>query len=194
MKRWEVHRKPSAFRGDGGWSGVCAGGMPVGIRSALLVVGLFLTLASPAPILAQNGGGIFGRKPAQAVAVSSIVLAIHPFIDRSQYPLITSQFDGESIRVSQWFLGQFTNSYHDRSIIAAVERHWGAVRWGVLEVGAGYRAGIVTGYNERLISIAEHTPVLPLFGVVGWTYVGPIGVQVFYAYRAASVEGAIRCC
>lgn len=193
MKRGEGNHEASASWADHGWSGVRAVGMPVP-RSCLLALGVLLTLASPAHILAQEGGGIFGRKPVQPVAVSSIVLAVHPFIDRSTYPLITSRFDGTSIRVSQWFLGEFTNSYHDRSIIAAVERHWGSVRWGLLELGAGYRAGIVTGYDERLIGIAEHTPVLPLFGVVGWTYVGPIGVNVFYAYRAASVEGAVRCC
>ena len=160
----------------------------------LLAWGLLVALGHPAAALAQDGGGLLGRRPAEPIAVSTIVLVIHPFIDRSQHDVISDKLDGVSIRVGHWFFAQFRNSYGDTSRIFGVERHWGTRTWGLLEFGAGYRTGIVTGYDERLIGLGKHTPLLPLLGVVGWTHAGPVGVNVFWAYRAAAIEGAFRCC
>jgi hypothetical protein len=59
-------------------------------------------------------------------------------------------------------------------------------------LGIGYRAGLVTGYDENLVSWAEDLPIIPFGGIVGWVDVGPLGVDVFYVYRAITLESSIR--
>lgn len=145
-------------------------------------------------VAAGEGGGLLGRAPEQPVSMGSMVLTVHPFIDQSKYDLISDRMDGGYVRVSQLFLAGFRNSYGDQSWVVAVERHWGSASLWRFDVGVGYRVGIITGYDERLVGLAGHTPVLPLGGIVGWVNLGPVGTNVYWAYRAISLEMALRCC
>lgn len=178
------HPKATANRGPG--SGCRGRPFRRGVFAGLLTL-----LVSAVP---GQGQGILGRAPAHPVASGSMVLTIHPFIDTSKYERVSDDIDGGYVRFSQAFVALFQNSYSGESWIFGIERHWGTASWGFLEVGAGYRAGIVTGYDEQLIGIARHTPILPVGGVVGWIYLGPVGGNVFWAYRAISLELTARCC
>jgi hypothetical protein len=99
---------------------------------------------------------------------------------------------GFALQVDQWFAATFINSYGDRSFMAGVERNWASAQTPVARFGIGYRVGLLTGYDQRLMPIAEHTPVLPFVGVLLWTDVGPFGLDAYYVYEAISLEIAIR--
>jgi hypothetical protein len=64
--------------------------------------------------------------------------------------------------------------------------------WGASDFGAGYRVGLVTGYDERLVTWAEDVPVLAFGGLVGWFEAGPFGRDVWYVYRAITLETSVR--
>ena len=63
--------------------------------------------------------------------------------------------------------------------------------WSFTEFGVGYRVGLVTGYDERLVSWAENVPVLPFGGVLAWVDVGPFALDVYYVYRAITLETSV---
>lgn len=56
----------------------------------------------------------------------------------------------------------FINTFGNRSYSAGLQGL--LVRWnpGSVSLGLGYRIGILTGYDERLMPLAGKTPVLPL--------------------------------
>ena len=56
----------------------------------------------------------------------------------------------------------FVNSFGRRAYSGGVQRV--LARWepGIVSLGLGYRAGLVTGYDERLFPLAGKTAVLPL--------------------------------
>jgi hypothetical protein len=121
------------------------------------------------------------------------MVAIHPFhlIDNTGYRVV-NRTPGFAVQYSHWFAATFINSWNERSFVAAVERYWVTGEWGFLDFGVGYRAGVITGYDERTLELARHTPVVPFVGPLAWTHVGPIGVNLFYTYRAMSLEGSLR--
>lgn len=90
-----------------------------------------------------------------------------------------------------WFAATFVNSYGERTYILGVERSWLDLRRGPLGFGVGYRAGLIAGYDERLIGIARHTPVLPFAGFLVWSKLGPLGIDSYYVYRAITVEASV---
>jgi hypothetical protein len=114
---------------------------------------------------------------------------LHPF--EPQFPEV-EWTQGVGFAFSQWFAATFINSYDDRSFIVGVERYWARGKWGVTDFGVGYRAGLVTGYDERLATWAEDTPVLPFAGLVGWFDAGPLALDVYYVYRAITLETSVR--
>lgn len=114
--------------------------------------------------------------------------AMHPF--EPQFPELdaTRGFGG---LYGHWFGATFVNSYDVRTFILGIERSWLSLRRGVFGAGAGYRVGLITGYDERLIGLARHTPVLPFGGVLVWTQVGPVGIDSYYVYRAITLEASL---
>jgi hypothetical protein len=62
---------------------------------------------------------------------------------------------------------------------------------GGVVLGAGYRAGLITGYDEQLASWADETPVLPFVGLDAWVQVGRISFDAFYVYRAITLETSV---
>jgi hypothetical protein len=149
------------------------------------LVALLALLVPDAPVGAQ---GILGHDMGRRRAIAG-VWALHPF--EPQFPEV-EWTRGWGLVWGQWFGATFINSYDERAFIAGLERSWASTRRGRLAAGVGYRVGIVTGYDERLIVWAEHTPILPFGGVMLWSDLGPLGVDVVYVYRAITFETSIR--
>lgn len=130
---------------------------------------------------------VLGATPHRSRVIPGL-WAMHPF--DAQFPELdgTSGFGG---LWGHWFGATFINSYGDRTFIFGLERNWFAVRRGPLGFGGGYRVGLITGYDERLVELARHTPVLPFGGVLLWTQAGPIGLDAYYVYRAITLEASV---
>lgn len=88
--------------------------------------------------------------------------------------------------------GTFINSFGDRAFAAGIERPVVRRDEGSLARGLGYRLGVVTGYDERLISLAGKTPLLPAFQVIGDLGVGRTGVEFAWAGKVATMSPFMR--
>ena len=111
--------------------------------------------------------------------------ALHPF--EPQFPEL-DWASGFGIKADQWLVATFINSYDRRAFVLALERYWWAQRLGWVDLGVGYRAGVITGYTEELIEWAGSAPVLPFTGLLLWVDVGPFSIDGFYAYRGITLE------
>ncbi len=168
----------------------------------LLQMGAFFTPAlsspkleaqEPAPSFAEYREGrgwlrsILGRSPDRDRVIFGLWV-MHPF--EPQFPEIDGT-RGLGGLYGHWFGTTFVNSYDERTFALGIERDW--LRFGVAEtaVGVGYRVGLIAGYDERLVEIAGHTPVLPFAGVVVWGRVGPVAVDSYYVYRAITLETSL---
>jgi len=157
------------------------------VRRLLAVVVAALLCVKPSA--AQDGGhGILGSA-GHRTRVIGAVWGLHPF--EPQFPEL-GWASGFGLVVSQSFVGTFINSYGDRAFIGGVERYWATLRIGRVDAGVGYRAGLVTGYDERLFEVAKYTPVLPFGGLLVWTDLGPFGVDVMYVYKVITLEASLR--
>lgn len=113
---------------------------------------------------------------------------MHPF--EPQFPELdwTEGFGG---LYGHWFGATFVNSYDERAFILGIERNWFDTQRGRAGFGVGYRVGLITGYDERLVDVARHTPVLPFGGVLVWGRYGPLTIDSYYVYRAITLETAL---
>ncbi|MEX2048728.1 MAG: hypothetical protein WEB90_04050 [Gemmatimonadota bacterium] len=134
---------------------------------------------------ATQGTGILGRTNNRRRIIPALFV-LHPFY---KFPEV-SWSRGVGIQASPWFFAGFMNSYDRLSIIAGVEREWFARRVRDVRFGLGYRAGILTGYDERLLALAATVPVLPFGGLLAWVDLGRVGIDTFYVYKAITVEGS----
>lgn len=130
---------------------------------------------------------VVGRSPGRNRIIGGL-WAMHPF--EPQFPEL-DWTRGLGGLYGHWFGATFVNSYDERTFILGIERSWLSVRSGVFGVGAGYRVGLITGYDERLIEIARHTPVLPFGGVLVWSQAGPVTLDLYYVYRAITLEAGV---
>ena len=112
----------------------------------------------------------------------------HPFDQK--FPEL-AWTNGLGVQASMWFGGAFINSYDDLSLIAGVERAWLRRQGKRVGYGIGYRAGVITGYDEQLIAWADDVPALPFAGVLLWMQVGQVGIEAFYVYRAITLGSTI---
>jgi hypothetical protein len=140
-----------------------------------------------APAATSSGAGFFGRGSARRRVIPAF-WRTHPFDQRFPHLAYTR---GVGLQASGWLGGIFLNSYDRLSFIAGVERAWGQANVGGVVLGAGYRAGLITGYDEQLASWADETPVLPFVGVLGWAEVGRVSFDAFYVYRAITLETSV---
>jgi hypothetical protein len=86
----------------------------------------------------------------------------------------------------------FINSFGERAYSMGVQ---GTVaRWspGIMSLGLGYRAGLVTGYDERLFPLAGRTPVLPLLQPLITLDAQRVGVELSYSGVVASAGLNVR--
>ena len=117
------------------------------------------------------------------------LLALHPF--EPQFPEL-DWASGFGIKADQWLVATFINSYDRRAFVVALERYWWARQLGWIDLGVGYRAGVITGYTEELIEWAGSAPALPFAGLLLWVDVGPLSIDGFYAYRGITLETGLK--
>jgi hypothetical protein len=132
-------------------------------------------------------GGVFGRVPARRRVIPAF-WRTHPFDQKFPQLAFTR---GVGFQASGWLGGVFLNSYDRLSLIAGIERVWAETTMSGVGLGAGYRAGLLTGYDERLASWADETPILPFAGLLGWIRVGRVSIDGFYVYRAITLESSV---
>lgn len=144
-------------------------------------------VAAAVPDATNGGGGIFGYGSERRRVIPGL-WGMH-FFDRQSLELFWTK--GGGIQYESWFAAAFLNSYDDLSFIAGLERDWYRGGIGGLDLGLGYRVGILTGYDGQLIALADKTPVLPFAGLHLWVQRGPIAVDAFYVYRALAFETSI---
>ena len=109
---------------------------------------------------------------------------------RRRKNLIDSHFWGATARGVH--AGTFMTSYQDRAFEVAVERVWVRLDAYGFNAQAGYRAGLMYGYDEELMDLAGRTPVIPAASLLvdlGWK---PIGVQFAYSGIVMTVGGVLR--
>jgi hypothetical protein len=81
----------------------------------------------------------------------------------------------------------FVNSFGDRAVAAGIQRGVTAPGTGTLTTALGYRAGLITGYDERFFGIGDKAPALPFAQLVGSLDYRNLGVELAYAGIVASV-------
>lgn len=90
-----------------------------------------------------------------------------------------------------FFGATFVNSYGDRALAAGIQR-------GITQANRsfttslGYRVGMVTGYDERFLPIAAHTPLIPFAQIVGGLDHRRVGAELAYAGLTASVLLSVK--
>lgn len=151
----------------------------------------------PAAVAPDTVRGEFGQdagfrilgRPSPRQRVIGGVWTLHPHA--VSFPRI-EETRGYGVQWRGYFAATFVNSYGERAFSAGVERVWGSLAWRALGTGVGYRAGLVTGYDERMLSVARDLPVLPFVGLMAWTRVGPARFDAFYVYRVVTLELSLR--
>jgi hypothetical protein len=88
--------------------------------------------------------------------------------------------------------GTFVNSFGDRAFAAGIQRRLARTNDGTMVTGLGYRLGFVTGYDERLTSLAGKTPVLPAAQLLGDFAMGRTGLEVAWAGKVATMGPFMR--
>ena len=96
------------------------------------------------------------------------------------------------VSVGKVYGATFVNSFGDRAYTAGFQDV--VLRWGTgrLSVGLGYRAGVVTGYDERFLRIARKLPVLPLLQPRAVVEAERLGVELSYSGVVASAGFTVR--
>lgn len=134
----------------------------------------------------SEGGGfrLLGRRAERRRVIGGL-WTLHPFA--ISWPRV-EETHGFGLLWDGWFGATFVNSHGGRAFTAGVERVWVEPAWRFLALGIGYRAGLVTGYDERLLSWAEDVPAVPFAGLQGWVRAGPARLDAFYVYRVITLE------
>lgn len=90
------------------------------------------------------------------------------------------------------FGATFLNSYGRRAYTAGIQRTIVAAEPRPFGASFGYRVGVVSGYDGRLMPIARDTPVLPFIQPFVTVDVQHIGVEVSYTFVVMSVAASYR--
>lgn len=86
-----------------------------------------------------------------------------------------------------YFAGTLKNSFDDRAYAVGIERLWGKQQLSDnVSNEVGYRLGLISGYDERMIRIAKYTPVLPFPQVTDTIMWKHIGLQVGWSVVTVS--------
>ena len=147
----------------------------------VLVAACICSTASPGTAAAQDPG------PPAPVASPGLRLYIGlwttHFRDITQGPrqnwLLGINYRG-------FYAGTFVNSFGNRSVTAGIQRTVARGADGTLVPRAGYRIGLVTGYDEEFWSLAGKLPVLPFPQLLGGVDSGLAGVELGIAPLVAT--------
>lgn len=95
--------------------------------------------------------------------------------------LIAGTYDG-------FFAGTFINSFYDRGYALGIQRMWGKQQLSeYVSNSPGYRLGLVTGYDERMMDLAAHTPVLPFPQIIDDIVIGDhVGIELSWSVVVVS--------
>lgn len=88
--------------------------------------------------------------------------------------------------------GTFVNSFGNRSFAAGIQRTVARGQHNAVVPSLGYRLGVVSGYDERFISIASRLPVLPMAQLLGSLEAGPTGLDLGWAGLVATISPHFR--
>lgn len=137
---------------------------------------------------AGEGFHILGRAPHRRRILMGL-WSLHPY--HEAFPKLDKMW-GLGLQYDGWFGATFINSYRDRSMMFGIAREWVVRETPEFGAGAGFRVGFVTGYDEQLLAIAGKIPAVPMGGPSLWARAGPLYVDVFYVYRAITIETSVR--
>ena len=85
--------------------------------------------------------------------------------------------------VSDGFFGAtFITTHGPRGWALGFERVWAEGSWGPIQTMAGFRSGLVYGYDRRLGWVAEELPILPYGQPVLLARAGPLTVDLTYTW------------
>lgn len=96
------------------------------------------------------------------------------------------------VTVGGWFAATFNNSFGRRAYAAGLQRQFLSARHGWTTTSLGYRLGLVSGYDGRLMRLARKTPVMPLVQPFVSFDVARVGVEVSYTFVVVSATVSLR--
>ncbi len=88
--------------------------------------------------------------------------------------------------------GTFINSFGNRSFTVGMQRTVARGEDATVIPSLGYRLGVVSGYDERFMSIASWAPVLPLAQLLGGLETGRTGLELGWAGLVATLSPHFR--
>ena len=90
------------------------------------------------------------------------------------------------------FATTFVNSFGKRAYAAGFQHAVFSGSRGNYAASLGFRLGAISGYDERFLSFAKDTPVLPMFSVYTLIEEKHIGVEVSWTMVVASAALCFR--
>ena len=90
------------------------------------------------------------------------------------------------------YAATFINSFDERSYSAGIQETVARREFGLVSLAAGYRIGLITGYDERLFRLAGEVPVLPLLQPLVTLQADRLGIELSYSGVVASAALLFR--
>lgn len=91
-----------------------------------------------------------------------------------------------------YFVAAFLNSYGEPAFAGGLQHTFVSTAPRLVVASAGYRLGVITGYDGRLMRIARKTPVLPLVQPFVMVDVRRIGIELSCTFVVVSVATSFR--
>lgn len=82
-----------------------------------------------------------------------------------------------------FFAGTLVNSFYDRAYAVGIQRMWGKQQLSEhISNSPGYRLGLISGYDERMMDLAERTPLLPFPQIIDDIVIGDhVGIELSWS-------------
>ncbi len=82
-----------------------------------------------------------------------------------------------------FFAGTLVNSFYDRAYAFGIQRMWGTQQLSEhISNSPGYRLGLISGYDERMMDLAAHTPLLPFPQIIDDIVIGDhVGIELSWS-------------
>ena len=91
-----------------------------------------------------------------------------------------------------YFAAAFLNSYGEPAFAGGLQRTLVSSAPRAVIASVGYRLGVITGYDGRLMRVARKTPVLPLVQPFAMLDVHRVGIEVSCTFVIVSVATSFR--
>lgn len=158
------------------------------MRRAALLGGVLLLTAAPLDSAAAQDADASARTPSSAVRLYVGMWSTH-LRDLSR-GLRNNWLVGLGWR--GLYGGTFVNSFGNRSFTAGIQQTVARGEDATVIPSVGYRLGVVSGYDERFMSIASWAPVLPMAQVLGGLESGRTGLELGWAGLVATLGPHFR--